>query len=61
MEDLTMKLEDVKQKINSYLDGISPEDLLKKFTEQYGMSEYGRPAFLVRADVYAECLCMIIR
>jgi len=35
-----MKIEDVKQKINSYLDGISPEDLLKKFTERYGMSEY---------------------
>lgn len=35
-----MKIEDVKQKINSYLDGISPEDFLKKFTEQYGMSEY---------------------
>jgi len=40
MEDLTMILDDVKQKIDSYLDSVTPEDLLKKFTEKYGMSEY---------------------
>jgi len=40
MEDLTMILDDVKQKIDSYLDNVTAEDLLKKFTEKYGMSEY---------------------
>lgn len=35
-----MILDDVKQKIDSYLDSVTPEDLLKKFTEKYGMSEY---------------------
>ena len=40
MENLTMILDDVKQKIDSYLDNVTAEDLLKKFTEKYGMSEY---------------------
>ena len=35
-----MILDDVKQKIDSYLDNVTAEDLLKKFTEKYGMSEY---------------------
>ena len=40
MEDLMMKLEDVKQKIDSYLDSVSPEELLKDLTGKYNMSEY---------------------
>lgn len=35
-----MKLEDVKQKIDSYLDGVSAEELLQTLTGKYGMSEY---------------------
>lgn len=35
-----MKLEDVKQKIDSFLDNISAEDLLQNLTEKHGMSEY---------------------
>ena len=35
-----MKLEDVQQKIDSYLDSISGEELLQTLTDKYGMSEY---------------------
>lgn len=40
MEDLKMKLEDVQQKIDNYLDNVSAEELLQTLTEKYGMSEY---------------------
>ena len=35
-----MKLEDVQQKIDSYLDSISGEELLQTLTDKYSMSEY---------------------
>lgn len=35
-----MKLEDVKQKIDSYLDSVSAEELLQTLTGKYSMSEY---------------------
>lgn len=35
-----MKLEDVQQKIDSYLDCVSAEELLQTLTGEYGMSEY---------------------
>lgn len=40
MEGLTMKLEDVKQKIDNYIDSVTAEELLQQLTEKYGMSEY---------------------
>lgn len=40
MEDLKMKIEDVQQKIDNYLDSVSAEELLQTLTEKYGMSEY---------------------
>ena len=35
-----MKLEDVKQKIDNYIDSVTAEELLQQLTEKYGMSEY---------------------
>lgn len=35
-----MKLEDVKEKIDNYLDSHSAEELLQKLTNKYGMEEY---------------------
>ena len=35
-----MKLEDVQQKIDSYLDSVSAEELLQTLTGKYGMREY---------------------
>ena len=35
-----MKLEDVKDKIDQYLDSHSAEDLLQTLTEKYGMEKY---------------------
>lgn len=35
-----MKLEDVKQKVDNYLDNVSAEQLLQTLTGKYGMSEY---------------------
>ena len=35
-----MKIEDVQQKIDNYLDSVSAEELLQTLTEKYGMSEY---------------------
>lgn len=40
MEVIKMRLENVKQKVDSYLDSISAEDLLQKLTEKHGMSDY---------------------
>lgn len=40
MEDLNMKLEYVQQKIDSYLDSVSAEELLQTLTGKYGMREY---------------------
>lgn len=40
VEDLKMKLEDVKQKVDNYLDNVSAEQLLQTLTGKYGMSEY---------------------
>lgn len=40
MEDLGMKLENVKSKIDGYLDNISADELLERLTGRYGMSEY---------------------
>lgn len=35
-----MRLEDVKDRIDNYLDSHSAEELLKNLTEKYGMEEY---------------------
>ena len=40
MEDLNMKLKDVQQKIDNYLDNVSADELLQTLTGKYGMSEY---------------------
>lgn len=35
-----MKLEDVKDRIDQYLDSHSAEDVLQTLTEKYGMEQY---------------------
>ena len=35
-----MKLENVKQSIDNYLDSVSAEELLQQLTEKYGMKKY---------------------
>lgn len=39
MEDIVMKLNDVKSKIDNYFDGVQPEELLQTLSK-YGMKEY---------------------
>ena len=36
MEDIVMKLNDVKSKIDNYFDGVQPEELLQTLSK-YGM------------------------
>ncbi len=46
-----MRLEDVKQKVDSYLDSISAKELLQKLTEKHGMSDYDMNSIEDNANV----------
>lgn len=51
MEVIRMRLEDVKQKVDSYLDSISAKELLQKLTEKHGMSDYDMNSIEDNANV----------